>query len=317
MSTESQYAFKLCRENLLRAPGMIEESERRLLFKAAYNCLDLPVVEFGTFFGASALALASGLASKGLNPNKVICIDAFEVSKDHGLHKHVIEFAKRCNGTGLLIQDDKKTNWLRITQAVLGEHLERVKLVPGIVDREFNTIVIPEMIGLLHLDLPKDARTIEPILKVAFPRLATNSVIAFQDYAYQFSNELIAFFELLEQEGHLQAIDIAASSIYYRVTTQDCASVDWGSILWRSLQKQNILITSAIRRYEKHRTYRSKELVALRGAAIRAESRNRIAASFEQQRAICRLIQEMMSIDPAHTGFVLAELFTEEVVEHH
>lgn len=317
MKSEAQQAYEKCRERLLSAPGMIEEKERRLLFKAAYNCPDLPVVEFGTFFGASALALASGLAARNLNPHQIICIDAFEVSKDHRLHKHVMDFAKRCNGIGLLTQDDQKTNWLRITQAVLGEHLERAKLVPGIVDSEFNTSLIPERIGLLHLDLPKDARTIEPILKGAIPRLLTNSVIVFQDYAYQFSNELIAFFELLEQNGHLQAIDIAASSIYYRVTSQDPESVDWGSILRDSLDKQCALIASAIKRYETYRPHRGRELIALKGAAIRAEATNKLPANFEQQRIIQRYIQEMMGMDPSHAAFILAELFTEEIAQHH
>ena len=76
---------------------------------------------------------------------------------------------------------------------------------------------LPETIGLLHLDLPKDAKTIQPILKGAFPRLRQGSIIAFQDYAYQFSNELISLFELLEQLGYIKAVNIAASSMFFEV----------------------------------------------------------------------------------------------------
>ena len=316
MSTESQHAFELCRENLLRAPGMIEESERRLLFKAAYSCTDLPVVEFGTFFGASALALASGLASKGLNPNQVICIDAFKVSKDHGLYRHVISFAQSYNATGLLLQDDREVNWLKITQAVLGEHLERTRLISGIVNHDFNMNFLPEIIGLLHLDLPKDARTIEPILKSVFPKLATNSIIAFQDYAYQFSNELIAYFELLEQNGHVKTIAIAASTVFYRVKSQNPASIDWASLLLNSLKNQTNLITRAIKRYEENKSHRSTELVALRAAAIRSEAANKSSVRLDKQIFIQRYIQEMIRINLSHSSLVLAELFTEELVEH-
>ena len=97
-----------------------------------------------------------------------------------------------------MVRKNGKTNWLQITQAVLGKELKTVKLIQGLVDNEFDMDQLPPQIGLLHLDLPKDAKTLIPILKGACPRLICGSIIAFQDYAYQLSNELISFFELLE-----------------------------------------------------------------------------------------------------------------------
>ena len=94
MTSIAQSAYERVKGDLLKAPGMIEESERRLLFKAAFNCKDLPIVEFGAFFGASTLALASGVISNEINYNPIVCIDAFEVDISHNLYKYVINYAK-------------------------------------------------------------------------------------------------------------------------------------------------------------------------------------------------------------------------------
>lgn len=91
----AQIAYEKAIGRIQDAPGMIEEDERRLLFKAAYNCQNLPIVELGAFLGASTLALAKGLEARNENTeNKICCIDTFEVSKSHAFHKHVISYAK-------------------------------------------------------------------------------------------------------------------------------------------------------------------------------------------------------------------------------
>ncbi len=110
MKSEAQKAYELARNKLLNAPGMIEESERRLLFKSAYNSHGLPIVEFGAFFGASALALAEGFAAKyPLGKQKVLCIDAFEVGHEDAFHKHVILFAEKYKKKHLLQDANGKT----------------------------------------------------------------------------------------------------------------------------------------------------------------------------------------------------------------
>ena len=110
MTSISQVAYEKVKTRLLRAPGMIEESERRLLFKAAFDCKNLAIVEFGAFFGASTVALASGAISNGENHNPVICVDAFEVDINHNFYKYVINYAKKCNAEKLLSIEGSKVN---------------------------------------------------------------------------------------------------------------------------------------------------------------------------------------------------------------
>ena len=57
MKSEDQLAYEKDQKTLQMAPDMIEECEKRLLFKTAFNCKDLPAVECGDFFGASTPAL--------------------------------------------------------------------------------------------------------------------------------------------------------------------------------------------------------------------------------------------------------------------
>jgi len=144
MKSAAQIAYEKVQKNLLRAPGMIEESERRLLFKAALNCRSLPVAEFGAFFGASTLALACGLSAEQANPMPLTCIDAFEVEANHSFHKHVISYAKHCKAENLLRTDGTKTNWLEITRAVLGDKSKNVRLIERIVDNNFGMALLPE-----------------------------------------------------------------------------------------------------------------------------------------------------------------------------
>ena len=317
MKSEAQKAYAKVQARLLEAPGMIEESERRLLFKLAFSCRELPIVEFGAFFGASTLALASGLSSRGTNKHQLICIDAFEVDHNHDFHKHVIKFAQRCKGEHLLIHTkETKTNWLKITKLVLGKELEKVKLVQGIVDEDLDMTFLPEQIGCLHLDLPKDAKTIAPIVREAFPKMAKGGVIAFQDYAYHFSNELISFFELLEQRKLIKTIRFAASSAFLEVCDNNVSGREFEAILQESLCAQHSLINNAISKYANHPSSRPKELIALHAAAIRSLVTQEFRASFQQQKQIRNHITAMSDINRKIAAFVLGELLTETLEKH-
>lgn len=316
MKSDAQLAYEKVQKTLHMAPGMIEECEKRLLFKTAFNCRDLPAVEFGAFFGASTLALAHGLSEGQSNPHPLICIDAFEVEADHGFHKHVINHAKRCQGEHLLQKTGSKTNWIEITKAVLGDQKKNVRLIKGVVNNNFNMTILPKRIGLLHLDLPKDAKTIWPILKGVFPRLTQGSVIAFQDYAYQFSNELISLFELLEQREHIKAINIAASSIFYEVKINTFSADTLASILQEAVKNQTKLINDAIHRYKKYSNSRPKEIIALHAAAICAVMAQTDSSPFEKKKEIRNLILMMTDIDKQWGSRYLTELLTEEIERH-
>ena len=151
-----------------------------------------------------------------------------------------------------------KINWIKITEAVLKDKLRAVNLIKGIVGNDFDMSQLPPQIGLLHLDLPKDAQTLIPILKGAFPRLAYGSIIAFQDYAYQLSNELICFFELLEQKKYIKPINIAASSIYYKVLTEEMSVINLVDTLGVALEQEDKLISMALNKYANYPNIRGR-----------------------------------------------------------
>jgi len=199
------------------------------------------------------------------------------------------------------------------TKAVLIDQLSRIDLHKLVIDSKTDLGFLPSKIGLLLLDLPKDYETIRPILRSAFPRLVTGSIIAFQDYSYQFSNELIAYFEKLEQLRLVTVVGIAASSIFYRVSSDNPSAVNWEAAIGDSASEQATLIQNAIAKYKNYKGAREQELIALSGAAIRSLIGMQRVATFEQQSSIRALIRYMHEINPARTAFVLAELLTEKL----
>ena len=316
MKSPAQEAYEAIKPKLLRAPGMIEEIECRLLFKAAFNCRALPVVEFGAFFGASTLALASGLEARRLNKHPLLSIDAFEVDKDHFFHKHVINYAKLCGSEHLLRESGDKLNWMRVTESVLGDKIKNVKLIKGMVNNDFNMNILPEKIGVLHLDLPKDINTILPIHKGVFPRLIKGSILIFQDYAYQHSNELISLFELLEARGIIQRNAIAASTMIYQITKDDLNSINIRELADTSIEQQVELCDTAIKDYKKIKNYRDSEIIALRGAAIKSIIAQDNKSDFKRQQQILNHIESMAKLDLGRAAFVLSDLLTQILIPH-
>lgn len=316
MESPAQIAYAKDKETLLKAPGMIEEIERRLLFKAAFNCPTLPIVEFGAFFGASTLALASGLEARRLNNHPLLSIDAFEVDKGHFFHKHVVSYARSYGSEHLLYQSGSKLNWMKITEAVLGEKIKNVKLIKGIVNDDFNMNVLPEKIGILHLDLPKDIDTILPILRGVFPRLVDGSMIIFQDYAYQHSNELISLFELLEWRGLIQRTATGASTMFYSVKTNRLKTINFQELIVTATKHQVALCTKAIEKYKKMKNHRNSEIIALEGAAIRSIIAQDDKSEFKRQHQIMNHIENMTRLNPKRTAFVLSDLITQTLYQH-
>jgi hypothetical protein len=311
-------AFNAYKTSLIEAPGMIEDIERRFLFKCAFNCTCLPIVEFGSFFGASTLALASGLHACGINKSKVISIDAFEVALDHPFGRYVEQYSKKYGLSHMLRRSPTSLNWLSITQAVIAKRANQVQLMPAVVDDNFSAECLPDEIGLLHLDLPKNAKTIIPVIDSAFVRLVSGSIIAFQDYAYQFSNELIAFFCNLQRNNIVTPIAIAASTTYYRLNKHISEPANWRLLLCEAVSDQNRLLPMAISQYGRFPNARKQELIALHAAAIRAnqESLNDNHHISKQKESIARHIKSMGLLCMHRSAFVLSELFAEKVEPH-
>ncbi len=315
MKSEAQICYEKVQNEILSSPGMVEESERRLLFKHAFASRgDQSIVEFGAFFGASSLSLLAGANAK--KKQKVICIDAYEVSQDHRFCKHVISIAQRYHLEKLLEKKGNKINWRRITEKVIGEkYLSQATLIESLVDETFNFNLLPNPIGLLHLDLPKDADTLKPILDGSFTKLSPNSVIAFQDYAYHFSNELICFFRLLEKEGIITPVNIAASSIFYKVKHSDPSKIKWQEYLHTAQAHQSELIRDATIQYKNFKQFRKNEITALKGAEIVSllSKKKRDLAVVQQ---IENLIFETFKADPRNASRVLSQILSEKIETH-
>lgn len=315
--SKPENCFLQAKTRLLEAPGMIEESERKLLFLSGYEAGSKNIVEFGAFFGASTLALASGMLANNQSNSKIICIDAFEVSKSHSFYKHVVDFCEANNLLDLLKFTGDKAQWLDITRKVIGpDVLENVELISSLVDENFTEESLPAKIELLHLDMPKDINTITPIVKLAFPRLQKGSKILFQDFGYHFSNELISFFQILEEELILEKKAIAASTVKYEVLSDNLGSINWQNKLDEAKSEQSKLIRAAAESYKKTHGSRKQEIVAIIGAEINYYARNQSISDFEKQRIINALLEEALKIDKSRMAFVVAELLTDQFKPH-
>ena len=205
---------------------------------------------------------------------------------------------------------------MEITKAVPGKKSNKVRLIKGTVDKKFDMTILPEIIGLLHLDLQKDATTILPILKGAFPRLTRQSITAFQDYVYQFSNELIALFELLEQKEMIRTINIAASSMFFEDCTERMYDIDPENLVQIALPNQHKFIEEAIKKYQQYSTGRPQELIALYAAALWAARTDQKPTTFAQQTRGREIIREMIKINRERKIFVLTELLAKKIEGH-
>jgi hypothetical protein len=100
---------------------------------------------------------------------------------------------------------------------VLSPWKDQIELNQVIVESGVVIPKLPEKIGLLHLDMPKDLATITSIAEQVFPRCELNSIIAFQDYYYHFSGDLIAFFTYLENLGYLVVEKSEGCTAFFRI----------------------------------------------------------------------------------------------------
>ncbi len=318
MKSDAQNAFEKNRQVLYSAPGMIEEAERKLLFKSAFMSLDLPIVEFGSFFGASTLALAKGVKSKRNCPEiiKIYSFDAFKVSRHHAFYEQVINFAKFFNLDDLLQYSGSEVDWIKVTKTILKDDLDVTEINQILINDDFNPSILPQRIGFIHLDLPKDSETIRPILKSAFPLLVKGSTVVFQDFYYYFSDELIAFFELLEDKGIITSINVAGSSNFYRLNIDYANKVPWLDLLTESLDNKNMLIRNAINRHSINKMSSSKQIIRLITALINSIAKYPLPIRGKSKHMISNLIRRSNEINTAETAEILAALLVERLEQH-
>ena len=122
--------------------------------------------------------------------------------------------------------------------------------------------------------------------------------------------------ELLEQLGHIKAVNIAASSMFFEVQKDSLTPENLDSILQKAINNQTSLIKNAIQKYKNYQNCRPQEIIALYSAAIRATTTDKNSSKFQQQHDIQTLTKQISAIDGERAAFTLSELLTETLETH-
>ena len=106
---------------------------------------------------------------------------------------------------------------------------------------------------MVHLDLPKDIRTMRPICLQVFTKLE-KCINCFSRLCISLQQSIIAFFEVLERKGIIKAEAIAASSIYYRIAEEMLGKEEWTMLMNESIKYETELVKTAAEKYRKYPT---------------------------------------------------------------
>jgi hypothetical protein len=294
-----------------RLPGMVSTAERRVLFGYALRST-AAAVEFGTFFGASAGAIASGIC-RNTDPalRTAHLYDAFQSDVSHPFARHVYERAKAYGLSTLLELESNRVSWLKLTKNVLEPWQDHVTMNQVIIDTGRKIPGLPDKIGLLHLDMPKDLHTASAIIDQVFNRCEKGAVIAYQDYYYHFSGDLIAFFCYLTTSGYLSMEKSVDCTAYFRVNRQ------MPKHLTAMFSENDIVhfLTLATRVSHQH-DINSQQKVSLRMALLETRLRRQSTPSdlTALQDELVELILKSMQDDPRRTAVCLSQIVSERVV---
>jgi hypothetical protein len=301
-------------DDAFSVPGMLTKSEREKLYSYASQCTHGCILELGVFFGASAVALSLGAAQGGLGV-PVLAVDAFTVSKSHPFAKHVIEYAEIYNLNSLLDAGGGSISWIRIPESYIKSFCnESCTLIQRNISQHELFHFVTDDISLLHLDLPKNLQTMEPIAKNILPRLKSGALIAFQDHGYHFSGDLIAFFEYLFQLGWIDLVDYSGSTLYASVTRMNSmSSKDLHKALYLSRLNAPSLITATLNRLEKTLNSLAKSNILLASAYAFLEN----STTMESQRRAAQCIADAAKCTSIeNVALPIAERLTESVLPH-
>ncbi len=293
---------------------MIDTNERFQLFKYASQAKGA-VVEMGAFFGASTACLAAGIS---INPElsggaKLISIDAFKVGAKHALAKHVLHTAKKYNLTDKLHITEKAIDWLAVTRHLTSRYVRHIEFIQFTVNGSLSNLSIPENIDLLFLDMPKDSITMHPVAKDLLPKLNCHSKLIFQDYAYLFSDELIAYFELLEQINVIRLCTSISTSNFYEVIAENPSRVDWIGLLDRSQSECEDLISKAIKRCSQIKGKHDNCIIALKFALVNSILKRSEHLGLQSQKRIYSVINDLLfNYDKQAVSLMLTELLTKD-----
>jgi hypothetical protein len=207
--------------NYMNVPGMVEPIERQMLNTVAKSLTlgeDDQIIEFGSFFGASAAAILDGVQQK-LNGTPrapvLFLVDAFRCHQAGSFFPHVLAYAKQFGLENLLRYEDQIVDWKSVVENNLRPfRKELFELVPAYAS-DFRVLKRP--IALIHFDMPKWYAELKPLLVECAPYLKPGAIIIFQDFLYHWSAELASVAWHLVHSEKLSVQAVAASSLCCRL----------------------------------------------------------------------------------------------------
>ena len=194
-------------------PGMIEPSERNLIYKFSSIQKD-SIVEVGSFIGASTVCMCEASIKNGFHP-LIYSFDPHEVPWTDPWHASVLDWANRLKCRELLSITSSGIDFSKIFEKnTKGYPFLNYFHSPFTSECTSN---LPSKIGLLFRDLSKDWQDFIPIFGHLFPRLSEGSNVIFQDYGYREGLDVLAIASLLCDQKFMEPIETAATSACFIV----------------------------------------------------------------------------------------------------
>lgn len=203
-------------------PGMIEPVEQDLLRDLALSLElgpDDVVCEFGSFMGRSACCLAEGLVDSGLSlkgrPIEPLhCYDLFACAPNGLLAGFVRNGANSAGVAHLLDESGGRLGWARVFDHFTSD------LPPGLLRRHVTSIENAQPVGgaiaAMMIDAPKWYPELQQLLQRFAPKAHTGCQIVLQDYFYHWSATMVAAVQLLLEDGVIEPLESAATSLLVR-----------------------------------------------------------------------------------------------------
>ena len=203
----------MSQEKYLTIPGMIESSERNLIYQFSSIQKD-PIVEIGSFIGASTVCMCEASMRHGYHP-RIYSFDPHIVPWSDPWHLTVLDWAKKLKCSELLSISTAGVDFSKIYE----KYTDGYPILNGYHERFTSECAprLPSKIGLLFLDLSKDWQDFVPILGYLFPKLSTGSHVIFQDYGYRQGLDVFVIASLLCDQKFLEPVTTAATSACFVV----------------------------------------------------------------------------------------------------
>ena len=208
-------------------PGMIEYVEQELLSRIGQSLkvdADEVMLEFGTFFGRSTRSIVNGILwnknielSSRLKP-VLRAYDRFSSANEENFVDYVKSFARRGGVQDLLKEQDGKVSFRAVFDHYMSGIPEKVLDVfeSGLHQMEHDGSAIKFM----HIDLPKWWEEYKYLIDTYFLYLKKGAILIYQDFFYHWSATLVVAVFLWIEEGLLEPVRTAASSLVVEINKE-------------------------------------------------------------------------------------------------